>query len=192
MREPFSRVLPRDEPLRAAGECDLAVTSGPLAGLAEVLALFSPVLSVILALRLEGWPAKAVGIVLPPLLAFFLARYPLRRWGRPRQWIGITTRRVLIWRRPAGLRAEPRIESIPLSTVVGADLEQDAWDRRAGTHQLIVHLADGAVRDLGRVHHGDRLREAIQGAVSALRTPPGPTPPEFKPPAAPPADYRPR
>lgn len=192
MREPFSRVLPRGEPLRAAGECDLSVRSGPLAGIAEVLALFSPVLSVILALRLEGWPARAAGIVLPPLVAFLLARYPLRRWGRPRQWIGVTTRRVLIWRRPAGLRVEPRIESIPLSAVTGVDLEQDAWDRRAGTHQLILHLADGGTRDLGRVHHGERLHAAIQGAVSALHTPPGPTPPEFKPPAAPPADYRPR
>ena len=67
MREPFSRVLPRDEPLRAAGECDLAVTAGPLAGLAEVLAFFSPVLSIILALRLEAWPAKAGGLVLPRL-----------------------------------------------------------------------------------------------------------------------------
>ncbi|MER3420352.1 MAG: hypothetical protein C4290_07435 [Chloroflexota bacterium] len=190
MREPFSRVLPRDEPLRAAGECDLAVTAGPLAGLAEVLAFFSPVLSIILALRLEAWPAKAVGLVLPPLVAFVLARYPLRRWGRPRQWIGVTTRRLLIWRRPPGLRAEPRIESIPLSAVAGVELERDAWDRRAGTHQLVVHLADGAVRDLGRVHHGERLREAIQSAASALRTLPGP--PEFKPPAAPPTDYRPR
>lgn len=194
MREPFSRLLGRSERLLAAAEADLAATTGPLAMPAELLVLFSPVLSLILATRLDGlWP-RLVGAALPPLLLFLLARFPLRRWRRPREWVGVTDRRVLRWRRPGALVAGPRIEEIPLGSVTAVELEQDDWDRRAGTHQLIVHDERGA-RSLGRVRSAERLRDAIIAAVPqaapAGGASPPPPPDDFLPPAAPPGDYRP-
>ena len=204
MREPFSGLLGRDERLLAAGEVDLAVTTGPLAVPAELLALFSPALSVILFLRLDGAVARALGALLPPLVIVLLAWFPLRRWRRPREWLGVTERRLLRWWRPAALFAGPRIEEIPRAGAVGVELDQDDRDRRAGSHQVILHY-EGRARSLGRVHNAERLHDAIVAAVSAASrhggtdqaaaTPaapptPAPLPGDFIPPAAPPADYR--
>jgi hypothetical protein len=195
MREPFSSILPSDERLVAAAECELGVTTGPLAGPAEMLALFSPLISIILLIRLDGWQAKLIGALLPPLLMALLARYPLRRWHRPRQWIGVTDRSVLVWRRPAALRPEPRVtQDIPLRNIEGVELEQDSWDRRAGTQQVILHLP-GRTIHLDRTRGAERIRDAILAACAALppapTSAPGPAPADFLPPAPQPGDYRP-
>ena len=199
MREPFSGLLPRGERLVAAGEVDLAMTRGPLAMPAEIAAFLSPLLSIVLAVRLDGATAKALGAVLPPLVLILLARYPLRRWRRPREWIGVTDRRALRWWRPASLFVGPRIEELPLHGVVGVELDQDDWDRRTGTHHLTLHT-EIRTRSLGRLHNAERLRDAIVVLVRSASPPavpgdnrpaPAPPPGDFVPPAAPPADYRP-
>jgi hypothetical protein len=196
MREPFTSLLSRNERLLAAGEGEPGITTGPLAGFAEILALFSFLPAVVLVVRLDGVPLKVAGAVLPPLLMILLARYPLRRWRRPREWVGVTDHRVLVWRRKGGIRAEPRIDEIPLREVEGIELNQDDWDRRNGTHQLTLHGA-AAVRDLARLHNAERLRDAVLAAVPAASTPPPAapaapaTPADFLPPPPPPGDYRP-
>src|SRR5437016_2772613 len=121
MREPFSDILPEHEQLLAAGEAELGITTGPLAGLSEMLALLSPVLSLVLLIQLHGVGAKIAGAMLPPLVMIMLARWPLRRWKRPREWLGVTPRRALIWRRAGRMRAEPRIEEVDLTGVVGVE-----------------------------------------------------------------------
>ena len=194
MREPFSRLLPRGERLLAAGEVELGTTTGPLALPAELAALCSPLLSVVLFLRLDGAPARALGLLLPPLLIILLARYPLRRWRRPREWIGVTDRRVLIWRRAGSLRASPRIEEVSLSGIEGVELEQDDWDRRRGTRHVTLH-GGNKVRGLGRVRNAVQVRDAIVTAVQSISptlppAPPSPFPADFIPPAAP-REYRP-
>ena len=169
MREPFHRLLGRGERLLAAGEVDLARRTGPLAMPAEMLALFSPILSLVLLVRLDGLVPKLLGALLAPLVVIFLARYPLRRWRRPREWIGVTDRRVLRWRRPPSLFGGPRIEEVPLPGLEGVELDQDDWDRRTGTAQVIAHLRGGDTRGLGRLHNAERIRDALVGlpAVSA-------------------------
>lgn len=194
MGEPFSAVLPSGERLLAAGEAELGVITGPLAAPAEMLAYFSPVIAIILALQLDGATAKILGAVLPPLLLIALARYPLRRWGRPREWVGVTDERLVIWRRPAGLKAEPRIESIPVPDVERAELTEDVWDRRHHTHQLLLYPHVGGPRNVARVHAAESLRDALHAAIAAAtpieaneRRPA----PDFLPPGPPPVDYRP-
>lgn len=184
MREPFSAVLPRGERLVAAGEAELGETTGPLARLGEMLAFVSPVLSIVLLIRLDGAPAKAAGVLAPPLVIILLAWFPLRRWRRPRQWLGATDRRLLIWRRKAALRAEPRIEPVPLAGVVGVELVQDDWDRRVGVHQLVLHH-DETSKNLARIHNAEQVRDAVIAAIQC-GAPPAPAHP-----AAPPGDYRP-
>ena len=190
MDEPFSVILPRGERLVAAAECETSITTGPLAGLGEMLAFFSPVLSLILVARLDGWPLKIVGAVAPPLILILLARTVLRRWKRPRAWIGVTSERVLLWRRPAALSAQPRVESVPLADITEVAIEADAWDQRHGAGRITLLLANGS-RDLGRVRAPEALRDAI-----LVATPPhtmmfqGEQPSDFVPPAPAP-DYRP-
>ncbi len=177
MKEPFSRVLARGEQLRAAGECDLARTTGPLAAPAELLAILSPILSLVLAIRLDGWQWKVLGAVLPVVAGVLLARGPLRRWLRPRQWVGVTDRRVLIWRRAAAFRPSPRIEAVPLADVTGVELIQDDWDRRHHTHQLELVCGQHR-RSLDRNRNATAIRDAI-------------APPERPAPLPPPADFLP-
>lgn len=193
MREPFYRLLGRGERLLAAGEVDLARRTGPLAMPAEMLALFSPIVSLVLLVRLDGLVPKLLGALLAPLLIIFLARYPLRRWRRPREWIGVTDRRVLRWRRPAALFGSPRIEAVPLPGLEGVELDQDDWDRRTGTAQVIAHLQGGETRSLGRLHNAARIRDALVGLPAA--TPAGPQEGWYgfsaEPPLPRPGDYRP-
>jgi hypothetical protein len=192
MRDPFRRLLPRDERLRAAGEVDLAIRRGPLALPAEMLALCSPIISVVLFIRLDGPLAKALGVVLPPVVTILLAVFVLRTWRRAREWVGVTDRRVLVWRRPAALIGGATIQAFRLEDIQGVELVQDAWDRRAGTHQLILRLRDGD-RDLGRLRAGEALRDAIvQAAPHLAPAREGPPQPRtaFVPPA-PTTDYRP-
>ena len=199
MREPFSGLLSRGERLVAAGEVDLAITRGPLAIPAELAALFSPLLSIVLAVRLDGATAKALGAILPPVVIILLARFPLRRWRRPREWIGVTDRRALRWWRPASLFGGPRIEELPLHGVVGVELEQDDWDRRTGTHHLILRTESRA-RALGRLRNAERLRDAMVALVRSAAPPAvpadsrpvsAPPPSDFVPPATPPRSYPP-
>src|SRR5581483_2814685 len=117
MREPFSALLPSDEPLLASGEAEPGIDTGPLAGLLELCAMFGWVPGLFLLGRLDGLPLKLAAVFLPPVLLFLISRSPLRRLGRPREWLGVTGHRALLWRRPRGFRAEPRIESTPLSEI---------------------------------------------------------------------------
>lgn len=185
MREPFRAVLPDGERLLAAGEAELGVTTGPLARPAELLAFFSPVISIVLLIRLDGPAAKAAGVIAPPLVLILLARFVLRSWHRPREWIGVTDRRLLVWRRPSALRAEPRIEPVPLGGVVGVELVQDNWDRRAGVYQVILHR-DLKTHNLARIHNAEQVRDAIVATIQAAAPPPA-----VSRPAAPPSDYQP-
>jgi hypothetical protein len=184
MREPFSAVLPRGERLVAAGEAELGETTGPLARLGELLAFVSPVVSIVLLVRLDGALAKTAGVIAPPVVLILLAWFPLRRWHRPRQWLGATDTRLLIWRRKAALRAEPRIEPVSLAGVVGVELIQDDWDQRAGVHQFILHR-DETSKTIARIHNAKPVRDAV---IAAIR---GSTPPAPAQPAVPPGDYRP-
>lgn len=192
MREPFSAVLPSDERLVAGGEAERGVNTGPLAGLGEMLSFISPVLSIVLVLRLDGVVPKILGAVLPPLVIILIARYPMRRWHRPREWVGVTNRRLLIWRSPAAIVPRPRIEAIPVDGVEGVELVRDRWDEAHGTHQIVLHYA---VRqsNIARARNAEQLRDAIVALVQAT-TPAGPPPPppppaDYRPPT--PADYRP-
>jgi hypothetical protein len=192
MREPFRSLLPKGERLVAAGEAEPGVTTGPLASLSEILALFSPLISVILLIRLDGALPKVVGVLAPPAIAILLARWPLRRWHRPREWIGVTDRRLLVWRRRAALRVEPRIETVPLDGIVGVEMVQDRWDQVHGTHQIILHRETGT-KDLARLHNAERVRDAIVALVGvpAPAVSPAVPPADFLPPAPPPGDFRP-
>ncbi len=195
MREPFTGLLPRGERLLAAGETELGSTTGPLAMPAEMLALFSPIIGVVLFLQLDGTVPKLLGLVLPPLLLIVLARYPLRRWHRPREWVGMTDQRLLIWRRRGSLRASPRIEEISLGGLEGVELVQDDWDRRRGTHHVTLHTGNKP-RALGRIRAAEPLRDAIVRVGSPVTpvTQPPPSPPpltDFIPPSGP-REYRPQ
>ncbi len=195
MRQPFRGLLGRSERLLVAGEVELAVITGPLAMPAELAALFSPILSIVLAIQLHGVEAKLLGVILPPAVMVLLARYPLRRWHRPREWIGVTDQRVLVWRRPGAIRAEPRIEEIAPEDIAGVELEQDDWDRRRGTQQVVLMLGPDRARNLGRVANAEQMRDAIIALAPAARpappVPPPPLPVDFVPPGAPPPDFRP-
>jgi hypothetical protein len=197
MREPFSPLLPAGERLLSAGEAESGVVTGPLASLFEVLAMFGWVPGLFVLGRIEGVPLRLAVVVLPPIVCFILSRSPLRRIGRPREWLGVTDRRVLLWRRPRGFRVEPRIESVSLAEIAGVELAQDAWDRRAGTHQFIIHAPNyRGARTLARVHHAEALRDAVLTATASMippaqDQPPTPVPQDFLPPAPPPSDYRP-
>lgn len=190
MREPFTRLLPRDERLLATAEAEPGTTTGPLTVPAELLTLGSFVLALVLALRLDDLLSRAAGLVLPPLVVLAI-RYPLRRWHRPREWLAVTDRRVLVWRRPAALRAEPRIEAFPLVEIEGVELVTDDWDRRSGTQQIVVHRGSTA-RNLGRVRGAERVRDAVLAASQLTAPTPSPTPPSDYLPSPPaPGDYRP-
>ena len=180
MREPFSRLLGPRERLVAAREVDSAVRTGPLAMPAELLALASPVLSLFLYLRLDDPLARLLGVVLPPAVLVLAARFPLRRWRRPRTWIALTGERLLIWRRPAALFAGPRIEAVSLAEIVDVALEQDEWDRRVGRHQLIVHTA-GRARNLGRIAAAEQFRDAVRAATTPMALHPKPADPTPRP-----------
>lgn len=191
MREPFSAVLPSDERLIAAGEAERGVNTGPFAGLGEMLAFASPFLSIVLALRLDGTNAKILGAVLPPLIIILLARYPLRRWHRPREWVGVTNERLLIWRQPAALMPRPRIETISLAGLEGVELVRDRWDDAHGTQQIILHF-NLKQTNIARARNGEAIRDAIVTLAGTPAPSPAPTPlppADFRPAA--PADYRP-
>lgn len=192
MREPFSAVLPPDERLVAAGEAEQGVNIGPLARLGEMLAFVSPVLSLVLFLRLEGTVPRILGVILPPLVIILLARFPLRRWHRPREWVGVTNRRLLLWRSPAALFPRPRIETLPVAGVEGVELARDRWDEAHGTLQIVLHF-DVRRSNIARAHNAEALRDGIISLVNANQPPsplPPPPPPSDYHPAAP-ADYRP-
>ena len=188
MRNPFRDLLPPSEPVRASGQAELGITTGPLAGLAEMLALFSPALSLWLFFSLDGWQARTLGVVLPPLIMILLARFPLRRWRRPREWIGVTDRRLLRWRRTATLRGEPRIEEVPLDGILGVELRRERWDEAHGTHLVVLHRERGE-QNMGRLHNAEAVRDAIVATVGGRAA----APVQSAPPAvavAPPPDFR--
>jgi hypothetical protein len=197
MRGPFSSLLPPDEPLLASGEAEPGSVNGPLAGILELCAMFGWVPALFILGRIDGLALRLAAVFLPPVVLFLLSRSPLRRIGRPREWLGVTSRRVLLWRRPRGFSAAPRIESTPLADIAGVELTQDSWDRRRGTHQFIIHGHNyTGQRTLARVHNAEQLRDALVSAspIAPAEAPEpaiAPLPRDFLPPTAPPIDFRP-
>ena len=195
MKEPFSHLLSGGERVMAAGEAELGINTGPLASASEILVLFSPVFSIVALVKLSTWPLKTGAALAIPLVLFLLSRYLLRRWHRPRQWVGVTNHRVLFWKAGAAFRYNPRIDTVSVAGMEGVELLQDGWDERHGVHQVILHYQTGAPRNLARIHNAEAVRDALVALVQQEQKAAPPTPTSASAPvtaaAPPPADFRP-